>query len=381
MTEIKPLSDIRVLDLTTLLPGPLATLFLAEAGADVLKIEPPGGDDMRRFPPIQGGVSAAYSLLNRGKRSLTLDLKSDTGKDALATLIRDADVLVEQFRPGVLHRLGFGRDRLADLNPKLIVCSITGYGQDGPRRDEPGHDLNYMAASGLLAVSPGSPDAPVVPPALIADIAGGSFPAVINILLALRQRDRTGEGCRIDIAMTDALFTLAFWGYAQLQLSGAAPAPGCELLSGGSPRYRLYPASDGALIAVGALEQKFWNRFCELIDLPEALREDAVDPEATEAAVAALLTAKSSGHWAGVFDGQDCCANVVRTLDQAVGDPHFAGRGLFAGTVEGAGRTLGALPVPISPALGGRGDIARAAPIEPDMLSGPLDGWPQRIDG
>ena len=316
---MNPLSGVRVLDLTTLLPGPLATLILAEAGADVFKIEPPGGDGMRRLPPLMGELSALFMQLNRGKRSMALDLKSDAGRDSLAALVRDADVLVEQFRPGVLGRLGFDAATLDALNPRLITCSISGYGQGGPKRDVAGHDLNYMAESGLLAVSPGSSSHPTIPPALIADIAGGSYPAVINILLALRRRDLTGEGERLDIAMADGLFTLAFFGLAGLETGGHPPRPGGELLSGGSPRYQLHAAEDGALVAVGALEQKFWDRFCALIGLPEALCDDARDPDATIDAVAGIIARQPSGHWAEVFAGEDCCANVVRDLGAAIG--------------------------------------------------------------
>ncbi|MCB1477536.1 MAG: CoA transferase [Rhodobiaceae bacterium] len=376
---MNPLSGVKILDLTTLLPGPLATLILAEAGADVLKVETPAGEDMRRFPPMRGDTSALFAILNRGKRSISLDLKSATGKQSLENLIREADVLVEQFRPGVLDRLGFGTGSLEKLNPRLIVCSITGYGQDGPKRDVPGHDLNYMAESGLLSVSPGSPESPAVPPALIADIAGGSFPAVINILLALRQRDRTGEGCRLDIAMTDTLFTLAFWGLAQLDASGKPPMPGGELLSGGSPRYRLYKAACGGLIAVGALEQKFWNRFCALIGLPQTLVDDFIDPVATGAAIAGRIAEKSADEWRAVFDGQDCCANVVRSLSDAIADPHFAGRGLFARKVALSGDdTAMALPVPVSEAFRQSDPDPKAAPIELEAPDGVLPGWPGR---
>src|SRR5437870_2498722 len=208
---MQPLSGILVLDFTTLLPGPLATLMLAEAGADVIKIERPGGEEGRGGHPRFDGMAAGFALLNRGKKGLVLDLKNALERPKLDALIDRADVLVEQFRPGVMERLGLGFDAVHARNPRLVYCSITGYGQSGPRAQEAGHDLNYIGATGLLALQPGPPDHPVVPPALIADIAGGSFPAVINILLALRQRDATGQGCRLDIAMTDAMFTFAWY--------------------------------------------------------------------------------------------------------------------------------------------------------------------------
>ena len=184
---MQPLSGLLVLDFTTLLPGPLATLMLAEAGAEVIKIERPGGEDMRHYEPRFDGESAMFAVLNRGKKSLVSDLKNAAQRAELVLLLQRADILVEQFRPGVMARLGLGYEAVKALNPKLIYCSITGYGQSGPRADEAGHDLNYIGYTGLLALNPGPVDKPVVPPALIADIGGGTFPAVINILLALNE--------------------------------------------------------------------------------------------------------------------------------------------------------------------------------------------------
>src|SRR5262249_55246568 len=196
--RMKPLEGLLVADFTTLLPGPLATLMLAEAGAEVVKIERPGGEDVRRFPPYWAGQSAAFAYLNRGKKSLVADLKRDADKTPVLDLIDRADVLVEQFRPGVMERLGLGFDAARARNPRIVYCSINGYGQAGPRRDEAGHDINYIGRTGLLSLSPGSADRPTVPPALIADIGGGSFPAVMNILLALIGRQKSGKGVWID---------------------------------------------------------------------------------------------------------------------------------------------------------------------------------------
>ena len=193
--SMQPLSGLFVLDFTTLLPGPLASLMLAEAGAEVIKIERPGGENARRFPPLIDDESAAFAMLNRGKQSLALDLKNKADRDRLIPLIKRADILIEQFRPGVMARLGLGYDEVRAINPRLIYCSISGYGQSGPRVHEAGHDINYIGNTGLLDLQPGPVDRPVVPPGLIADIAGGSFPAVINILLALRARDQSGQGC------------------------------------------------------------------------------------------------------------------------------------------------------------------------------------------
>src|SRR5665213_374835 len=254
---MQPLNGLLVLDFTTLLPGPLAALMLAEAGAEVIKIERPGGEDMRRFLPVIDGESAVFAMLNRGKQVLTLDLKSAAEREKLIPLIQRADILIEQFRPGVMARLGLGYDAARALNPRLIYCSISGYGQSGPRVAEAGHDINYIGNTGLLDLQPGPIERPVVPPMLAADIAGGSFPAVINVLLALRARDQSGQGCHLDIAMTDAMFTFAWYALALGQASGQFPKPGEMWLVGSSPRYQLYPTKDGRIVACGAIEQKF----------------------------------------------------------------------------------------------------------------------------
>jgi alpha-methylacyl-CoA racemase len=344
----QPLSGIRIVDLTNLLPGPLATLMLAEAGAEVIKIERPGGDDMRGYDPQWQGTGAAFSLLNRGKTTLTLDLKSAEDAGRLRKLLENSDVLVEQFRPGIMEKLNFGYESVRAINPKLIYCSITGYGQRGPRAREAGHDLNYIASTGLLAFQPGPPDRPVVPPALVADIAGGTFPAVINILLALRQRDLTGEGCRLDIAMTDAMFTFAWRALAGLWASGSLEASGQGELTGDTPRYHLYPAKDGGIVACAALEDHFWQRFAAAIGLDRAPVDDRGDPAATMAAVAVIIAGRSAAEWEPIFAKADCCVTIMRSLDEALRDPHFIGRGLFAHRVRGAqGATLPALPVPI----------------------------------
>ncbi len=348
----QPLSGLCVLDFTTLLPGPLATLMLAEAGAEVIKIERPGGEEMRAAGPRLDGDSAPFALLNRGKTSRVFDLKGEEGRAELTPLLARADILVEQFRPGVMDRLGLGYEAVRRVNPRIIYCSISGYGQSGPRAGEAGHDLNYIGATGLLALNPGPADRPTVPPMLAADIAGGSFPAVINILLALRQREHTGEGCRLDIAMTDALFTFAWHALAAAQAGGGYPAAGEAPLAGGSPRYQLYPARDGKLVACAALEQKFWLAFCAAIGLGEPCIDDGADPAATRAAVAAIIARRSADEWRPVLAAADCCATVVATLDEAVRDPHFVARGLFARqVVVPSGKAMMALPIPIAPAL------------------------------
>jgi alpha-methylacyl-CoA racemase len=249
-----------------------------------------------------------------------------------------------------MDRLGLGYDELKKINPKLIYCSISGYGQSGARVHEAGHDINYIGNTGLLDLQPGPADRPVVPPMLAADIAGGSFPAVINILLALRARDKSGHGCRIDIAMTDTMFTFTWAALAIGVATGQFPKPGDLWLVGGSPRYQIYPAKDGKLIACGALEPKFWAAFTAAIGLPKEFIDDARDPKATRDAVAKLILTKTSDEWRPIFARADCCATVIVPLEEAMRDPHFVERGLFAHQVgTESGKTLPALPLPIAP--------------------------------
>ena len=346
---MQPLKGVLVLDFTTLLPGPLAALMLAEAGAEVIKIERPGGEDMRRFPPLVDGESAVYAMLNRGKQVRHLDLKRETDRERLKPLIARADIVIEQFRPGVMARLGLGYDAMRVINPGIIYCSISGYGQSGPRAQEAGHDINYIGATGLLDLQPGPPQAPVVPPALIADIGGGALPAVINILLALRARDQSGEGAYIDIAMTDAMFTFGWYALALGLAGGRFPKPGELPLAGGSPRYRLYAARDGKLVACGALEQKFWEAFCAAIGLAPDMVDDRLNPQATAEAVAAIIGTRSGEDWRPVFAEADCCTTIVAPLEDALRDPHFVERGLFAHRLKIGDKDITALPVPVDP--------------------------------
>ncbi len=357
-----PLQGKLVLDFSTLLPGPMATLMLAEAGAEVVKVERPGtGDDMRGYQPQWGTDSVNFAMLNRGKRSVTLDLKKPEDRAALEPLLDRADVLIEQFRPGVMARLGLDYETLAKRNPGLVYCSVSGWGQDGPKRLEAGHDLNYAAATGLLSLSHGPTATPVVPPALIADIAGGAWPAVMNISLALLARAQTGRGCYLDVAMADGLFAFMYWGIGNGLGLGQWPRNGDDFVTGGSPRYRLYPAADDRIVAVAPIEQKFWENFCTLIGLPESLRDDSRDVQATIDGVAAILRSQPGAHWAAVFAGQDCCCNIVASLEEAMADPHFAARGLFARQlVNAAGAMLPALPIPLCPPLRAQAPSAAA---------------------
>ncbi len=344
---MQPLAGLRVLDFTTLLPGPLATLILAEAGAEVTKIERPGhGDEMRSYEPKFGVDSINFALLNRGKKSVAIDLKQAGAIDSLRPHLERADVIVEQFRPGVMERLGISYDALRPINPGLIYCSITGYGPDGPRAQSAAHDLNYAAETGMLSLIEHD-GVPVLPPVLVADIGGGAYPAVMNILLALKHRERTGVGCTLDIVMSENIFTWLYWAIGNGVAAGKWPRPNGELTTGGSPRYQIYQAADGRFLAVAPIEQKFWDTFCETIGLANELRDDQRDLDATRKAVAQVIASRTSDEWCACFAGKDVCCSIVATVEEALADGHFRERGVFSRVLEDAGRRAPALPVPV----------------------------------
>ena len=356
---MRPLQDICVLDFSTLLPGPFATLMLAEAGAKVIKIERPGsGDEMRSYEPKVGGDSTNFHLLNAGKGSIAIDLKAKDAFDRLRPLIARADVVVEQFRPGVMDRVGFGYEALRAINSRLVYCAITGWGQSGPKSTIAAHDLNYMAETGLLGLSRGSDGAPVVPPVLVADLAGGAFPAVVNILLALRQRDYTGQGTYLDIAMGENLLPLAYWGLGSGFATGDWPNGADALVTGGSPRYQIYRTADGRYLAAAPIEDRFWNNFCERIGLSRELRNEDADWETVKRAVANIIAGRTADAWRAIFSGYDVCCSIVASLQEAVADPHFAVRGLFSRKVVADERYIPALSGPIATCFRGDGELS-----------------------
>ena len=359
------LRGVKVLDFSTLLPGPMATLFLAEAGAEVIKIErPETGEDMRYYPPKWGGSSVNFSLLNRGKKSVTLDLKNKSEREKLVALIEKTDVIVEQFRPGVMARLGLDYESIAAINSKIIYCSISGFGQNGPKQHLAGHDINYIGDAGLLSLGLGSSDNPVVPPALIADIGGGSYPAVMNILLALRERDLSGKGCYIDVAMTDGVLPFLWWALGKTSASGVSPENGNDRLTGGSPRYQLYPTLDHRFVAAGPLEDKFWAAFAEAIDLSEKYRNDSIDPQETIRQVAIIVKAQPATYWEPILVKANCCCSIVKNVGEALEDEQFRGRGVFENTiVSGSGDELPAVPIPIARVLKSQDSRQKSAPL------------------
>ncbi|MEW1819190.1 CaiB/BaiF CoA-transferase family protein [Arthrobacter sp. NPDC080031] len=345
-----PLSGVKVLDLSTLLPGPLATLMLADAGADVVKLERPGrGDEMRSYSPKLGEASANYALLNRGKAAYAVDFKDPEARDRVLDLIKDADVVVEQFRPGVADRLGLGYAAASAVNPGIIYCSITGYGPEGPYAHKAGHDLNYLAESGLLGVATKAPAAPALPPTVLADIAGGTYPAVVNILLALRRKDRTGEGAHLQISMMHNLQILSYGYIATQRAGGGWPEPGHELLTGGSPRYNIYPTADGRHVAVAALEQKFWERLHVIIGLPPELLDDEGREQQVMDAMQEIFASRSAAHWREVLEGEEVCTVVVNTFEEAV-EAGFMSAASSEMVTDGED-VMGALPSPLDPVL------------------------------
>lgn len=355
---MQPLEGVKVLDFSTLLPGPMATLILAEAGAEVIKVERPGvGDEARMNEPKFGSASVNYAVLNRGKKSVTIDLKAADAIEKLTPLIKEIDIVVEQFRPGVMQRLGLDYESLKKINPKIIYCAITGYGQTGPMAGDAGHDLNYQARTGMLGISAGSDGAPVVPPVLIADLAGGTYPSVVNILLALRRRDLSGEGAFIDIAMTDNLFPLMYWAMGAGEASGQWPRPGGERVTGGSPRYGIYRTADDKFVAAAPLEQRFWVNFARIIELPDEYFDDDGDWPRTQKKVAELIATQDAEHWRASFEGQDVCACIIESLETAFNEEQFRGRGLFDYRVQApTGESMTAMAVPVEHQFrGGKG--------------------------
>jgi alpha-methylacyl-CoA racemase len=331
-----PLAGLRVLDLSRLLPGGFCSLLLADFGADVIKVEDTTqGDYMRWAPPFYEGAdasarSALFMALNRGKRSIRLDLKSERGREVMLALASHADVLLESFRPGVLERLGVGYERLRARNPRLIYCAITGYGQDGPLRGRSGHDLNYLALNGLLALSGDADGPPVQAAGQIADLGGGALAALVGMFVALREREQSGEGQVVDCSMFDGSLSWLALVAAQAFATGTAPRRGELPLGGGLTCYRPYRCADG-YVALGALEPKFWTAFCRGVGR-EDLLEHAFDPPGSEAhqAVSEIFASRTRQQWQAFASEHDCCLEPVLELDEALGSEVVAARSMVS---------------------------------------------------
>jgi len=343
-----------VLDLSRLLPGPYASLLLADLGASVDKVEDPaGGDAVRQLPPLLGDDSAFFCGLNRSKRSLSLDLKHPKGAAAFRRLASCYDVLVESFRPGVMDRLGLSFETLRTENSRLVYCAISGYGQDGPDRLKAGHDINYLARSGVLGCGGEPGGAPALAGVQIADVGGGSLFAVVGILAALYERARTGHGRFVDVSMTDG--SLAFLHMhlagAMLAKSSVPLSRGNQPLNGGYASYNLYQTADSRYLSVGALEPKFFANLCARLGRPE-LVEQAYDADegdrAVRAELARIFSSKPLAHWLSLFEGADACVEPVREGLEVLEDAQLRARGVF---VQGQLRTpLDFGPIRLSPA-------------------------------
>jgi len=327
---VLPLEGLRVLDLSRLLPGPFATLVLADLGADVVKIEEPhGGDALRGLPPLAGEASVAFHALNRNKRSLALDVRRPEGRAAFLRVARRADVVVESFRPGVLDALGLGYAALRGANPRLVLCSITGYGQDGPYAARAGHDVDYCAVAGVLGVT-GEPERPIIPGVQVADLAGGSWPAVAGVLAALVRRAATGEGAHVDVSMAEGALALTTLPLAMAWARGTPLVRGRELLSGGAARYGVYRTLDGRFVALGALEPRFFAAFCDAVGRPELaarqLEHEGAEPRAE---LEAIFASRTRDAWDAFAAEHDVCLAPVLEGDEPRSDPHLAARGAF----------------------------------------------------
>ena len=326
-----PLSGLRVLDLSRLLPGPFLTVLLADLGAEVIKVEAPGGGDWVRYvPPLHQGTSLQFIGLNRGKRSLGLDLKAKGGVEIFKRLVGTADVIVESSRPGVMDRLGVGYAALSSDNPRLVFAALTGYGQTGPYRDRAGHDLDYMALSGAGART--GTDAPLPLGLQVGDIAGSLFGA-IGILAALYGRASTGRGRFVDVSLTEG--ALAFNTLTlPVALGGLAQPRGRGILDGAMPGYRYYETQDGRFLAVAPLEPKFWASFCGAVGRPDWLPRHHGDDSIT-VEIATLIKSKTRAEWAPVFANADACVEPVLELDELDGHPLHAARRQFFDLVQG----------------------------------------------
>lgn len=324
-----PLHGIQVLDLTRLLPGPLCGQYLADLGADVIKIEDTGAGDYAR-PSMREQV-------NRGKKSLRINLKTEAGKAVFLKLVAHSDVVLESFRPGVMTRLGLGYEQLAVHNPRLVYCAISGFGQTGARSQAAGHDINYQALTGILGQT-GTPEAPAIPGFLIADLAGGTLSAAAGIMTALFEAQRTGHGRQVDVSMADSLMALSALPVALLNEGNEMSTRGLGTHTGGTAHYNIYETQDGRHLAVGAQEKKFWDIFCDAIGRPHLKQRHSHIPEenpAIKAEVAQAIKSRTLDAWEGIFQSLDCCVSAVRTPGEAIRDPHFQERGVIQHRPDG----------------------------------------------
>ena len=346
-----PLASLKVLDFSTLLPGPFASLLLADMGAEVLRIESPTRMDLLRvLPPHDQGVSASHAYLNRNKRSLALDLKQPEALEVIKQLLQDYDIVLEQFRPGVMERLGLGYEALKAINPKLIYVSITGYGQTGPYKDRAGHDINYLALAGLASYTGHADSGPLPLGMQVADIAGGSLHGVIGLLAAVIARQQTGQGQHLDVSMTDCVFSLNAMAGAGYLACGEEPGREAQMLNGGS-FYDYYRSRDGRWFSVGSLEPAFMKQLCAALGLEE-LETLGLSPEpALQKALKNALRIEFETHdfaeLCALFATLDACVEPVLSLSEAVRHPQLKARALVTEVPRGDGTTQAQMACPL----------------------------------
>jgi crotonobetainyl-CoA:carnitine CoA-transferase CaiB-like acyl-CoA transferase len=332
----KPLTGIRVLDLTRLLPGPVCTLHLADMGADVIKIEDTQEGDYARWMGVVKPRQSGYFLaVNRNKRALSLDLRHPKGKEIFLKLAETADVIVESFRPEVVDKLGIGYADIKAINPKVVYCAITGYGQTGPYKFRAGHDLNYCSYAGVADQIGERGGAPIIPNFQIADLAGGALSAAMGILAALIAVSRTGVGTYIDVSMTDCTLAHNVVPLSTLVREGKTQPRGEDFISGALPCYGVYKTQDARYIALSALEGKFWQTFCQAVRHPEWIPHLWVTGEQAQqlqAEVAALFASKTQAQWVAALTDVDCCFAPILSLEEAQQDPQFQERQMFVKT-------------------------------------------------
>ncbi|MDP2812049.1 MAG: CaiB/BaiF CoA-transferase family protein, partial [Rhodocyclaceae bacterium] len=334
-----PLAGLRVLDLTRLLPGPVATMHLADLGAEVIKIEDTGaGDYARAMGPGEraagaSGDSLFFRLVNRNKKSLRLDLKQAAGVEVFLRLARDADVIVESFRPGVVDMLGIGFEAVRATNPRIVYCAITGYGQTGPWADRAGHDINYLATAGLLdqiGTHDGkSSGAPAIPNLQVGDLLGGALTPLLGVLAAVIGAKMTGRGSHVDVAMTDAVLAHTIFPLVTTLVYGQPAPRGADLLTGGVPCYGVYRTADDRYLAVGALEPKFWQALCAAIERPDLAPfglATGSEGRRVKSELAGLIAGQPLVHWQAIFAAEDCCVTPILRLDEALAHPQIVAR-------------------------------------------------------
>ena len=333
------LAGVRILDLSRLLPGPFCTLYLAQLGAEVIKIEEPqGGDYARTMSPD------LFALVNRGKKSVTLDLRKPQDVAHFHALVKNAEVVLESFRPGVMDKLGCGYETLKKINPKLVYAALTGYGQTGPYRDRAGHDMNYLGYAGVLDQSGPAGGAPTQSNLQVADLAGGALTCAIGILSAVIGARASGEGAFVDVGMMDGSLALQVLSFASIRTLGHSLPRGTDMLSGALPNYAHYECADGKFIALGALEFKFWSNFCVAVNRPDLLKMPIAPGkpgDATRAEVAALFKTRTRDEWEMLLLDKDACATAILTPDEVLGNAQVQARGLI--------ETVGGKPAPSMP--------------------------------